>query len=457
VSGPTFYGTAPEAAVKPVVPPEVYEAHRARCEQATQLNDLGVLLRKERKHLASRVAFQRAVRLSPSDAVIWTNLGSAHWSLAEYDDACRALANALALSPDEPAALQDMGLALGSAGELEGAEAFLRRLIAAKPGSALARLDLSFLLLAHGRWNEGLGLYEARLEEEIGNGFRFPKLNIPYWRGESLEGKTIVVHAEQGVGDTILFSRFLFWLAYTHKPHKLLVHCGAKLVPLLWGYRRVVDFLHEGTPWDTVQADYFCFMGSLPLHAGATPYSLYPDPGFIQQAAVDALTRGQFVLPPPNLAATKLKIGICWTGNSEQIVNHERSVPLELLLPLASDPAVTVYSLQVGPGQSDLRALGGDSLVCDLGPELGAGGYVSTAAAILQLDLVVTCCTSIAHLAGVLGVPCLTMLCSQPYWVWLRDRDTTPWYPKTKLIRQTSPGDWGSVIDGVQAHIRRLL
>ena len=161
-----------------------------------------------------------------------------------------------------------------------------------------------------------------------------------------------------------------------------------------------------------------------------------------------------FNLPEPHYRS--LKVGVCWTGNPAQNRNLDRAIPLELLLPLAEDPRVVLYSLQLGPGRNDLARLGMDQLICDVGDDLEAHKLVGLGNAMLGLDLVITVCTSVAHMAGVLNVPCWTLLCSDPYWLWGRSGERTPWYSEMRLYRQTSPKDWVGVVDRVQADLTDL-
>jgi hypothetical protein len=153
-----------------------------------------------------------------------------------------------------------------------------------------------------------------------------------------------------------------------------------------------------------------------------------------------------------------LKVGIAWTGNPAMDQNFQRSIPLDNMLKLAENPKVLLYSLQVGErGTSEIERLGADKLICDISPELEKEGWVGTAIAIMNMDVVVTCCTSIAHLAGALGKPCWVMLCYAPYWVWLRGRDDSVWYDSVRLFRQTKAGEWSDVINNVKEELNKLV
>jgi len=180
---------------------------------------------------------------------------------------------------------------------------------------------------------------------------------------------------------------------------------------------------------------------------GTTPENVYPEPGLLLKNAM----RHKNSVTLPGVDDTMLKIGIAWTGNPQMKRNSERSVPLEEMLKLAELPNVVIYGLQIGT--QDINRLGADQLVCDLTHDIKSLGFAGTAAVMLNLDLVITCCTATAHLAGALGVPCWTLLCQNPYWMWLRDRSDSVWYPNTRLFRQKKMCDWSPVIDEVKSEL----
>jgi hypothetical protein len=165
---------------------------------------------------------------------------------------------------------------------------------------------------------------------------------------------------------------------------------------------------------------------------------------------------GKADVPIP-LGPQPFKVGICWTGNPYQDHNDERSIPLELMLTLAEHPNVWIYSLQAGPAQADIERLGAKDIVCDLGTQMKERGLTVAATALLQMDLVITCCTSIAHLCGALGVMAWVVLCKNPYWVWMRDRPDSPWYPSLRLFRQDRTDDWRGVMQKVRDELIDLV
>jgi hypothetical protein len=154
-------------------------------------------------------------------------------------------------------------------------------------------------------------------------------------------------------------------------------------------------------------------------------------------------------------------VGIAWTGSPIQSRNSQRTMPLETMLTLAENPSVALYSFQVGPGSEQIEEVGAQSLVYPLGPEFERNGFVAAGVAMLHMDIIISVCTSTVHLAGALGVPCWTLLCYDPYWIWLQDktennRTDTIWYPNMRLFRQDSPGDWESVMKKVRLELAKF-
>jgi hypothetical protein len=229
--------------------------------------------------------------------------------------------------------------------------------------------------------------------------------------------------------------------------------CFSHLVtPLLWGYRGIVEFVPMATPLPDV--DYHAFIGSIPRFYFREHDTIPLDPGYISKR-IEPCTH--FLIPEPG-AHPALKIGIAWTGNPNQERNDERTIPLRQLLRVAEDPRVWLYGLQVGSPCRELYELGAGEIVCDLSAELEEHGFVGTAVAIRQCDLVITCCTSTAHIAGALGKPCWVLLCKDPYWIWgYGDSSSSPWYPSIRLFRQKAPSEWAPVITEVKQALDALI
>jgi len=181
---------------------------------------------------------------------------------------------------------------------------------------------------------------------------------------------------------------------------------------------------------------------------------IYPDPGVIHHRIVEQHKAVPLSIPEPIFKRAR-KVGIAWTGNPANRTQVRRSVPLEALLYLATAPDNVLYSLQCGPGQQDIARLNAEYIVEDLSEAIGSD-MVLCGAAMLELDVIVTCCTSVAHLAGAVGVPCFLLLCHDPYWFWGREPTSTPWYPSVRVFRQKTRGDWNAVIAQVYDALQEM-
>lgn len=438
-----------------VRPREESEAATERRRQAAALNDAAMGLQAaETGGPAVETMLRRALKLDPACAHAWGNLGIVLWraGAGRRAEAEHALRKAIALNPSDPKYWDNLGIFLGAQGDARGAEAALIEATVLDPEATGPKWDLALVRLWSGDWERGLADYEIRKRHR---GPRYyPILPMPAWRGEDLNGKTLYVAPEQGIGDRILFSRYIAWVKETWPECRVLACLDDALVNLFWEYRQACELLPDKVPWPE-GIDYGVYLCSLPALHGSRPGHVPPDPGFIRRRADRQAALARCKLPPLNLPA--LKVGICWTGSPLQVRNADRTVPLELLLPLAEDPRVALYGFQCGPGNADLDRLDARELVCDLGPEIEREGWVGTALALLEMDLVVTCCTSIAHLAGALGVPCWTLLCADPYWVWGREETTTAWYPTMRLYRQPRNGGWEPIVWRVRCDLSKLV
>lgn len=418
-------------------------------EPVSALNKLAVELVEKRQFGTAAIVIKRALSVEPDCASLWGNLGACLWNIHRPDEAKAALTKALEIEPDHVIALANFGLVYESLFEFEKADEYFSRALDVRPNYVDARWNRSLLRLGMGDYKRGWAEYDSRIER--GKGKSYPVYDMPAWQGESLIGKKIYVPSEQGIGDTILFSRFLPWLA-SQSDNKPLVCLNPVLTALLWEFRDIVEFVPEGVP--IPDADYHCFMGSLPYRFGLDEKDKIPaDPGMIARRVAIAEAQSKITLPDP-LGNQAIKIGVCWTGNPAQDRNHERSVPFGTLLDLTENPRVWLYSLQAGSASDDIHRHGADPLVLNLGPEMISKGLASAGTVLKQLDLVITCCTSIAHLAGALNVPCWVMTCADPYWVWgYGDHTYSEWWPSIRLFRQTAIDDWQPVVAQIKQAI----
>lgn len=376
-----------------------------------------------------------AAELRNERAILLGRLGRVEEAEAEY----RA---AIERAPDWASAHSNLGTLLADLARDTEAEACFRHALALDPDSAVAAKNLGQLLLATGRFEEGWALHESRLRET-------PPVSVPagmpcrFWQGEPLAGKSVLVLPEQGLGDEIQFSRYLPWLKAQGAARVTLVCRVAQkaLFARLAGVDRLLDLEDEAD--GLLEAhDYWTLLLSLPFRAAtradsipaAIPY-LHPDP--LRQAAL-----------APLLAGAGRKVGLVWRGNPAHANDHDRSLPdLSLLAPLWAVPGLRFFSLQV-PAQPLPAGRHEGQPLTDLAPQLH--DFADTAAVLAGLDLLISVDTSSAHLAGALGLPCWLLLPAwRCDWRWQRGRDDSPWYPRTRLFRQTRRGEWGEVVEAV--------
>ncbi len=381
----------------------------------------------------SAAAAREALRLRPNFAEAALNLGNAQLKLDRVAEALEAYRSASSIRPDFSAALCGQALALRALDRLEEARDAFER--AERLGNVEAISGKGCLDLTLGDFERGWEGYEARwiagksLDEALG--VRFPK-----WRGPGRTGERVLVLNDHGLGDTIQFFRYLPMMIRAGAAPTFL--CPAKMHRLLSSQPGVtlVAKTPEGESFDAQIA-----VSSLP-RAFATRLDNVPAPV-------------PYLRPEPELAEewaarigpAGVKIGVVWQGNANPEADMARSMPLAAFAPLAAAPNTRLISLQKGFGVEQLADLPAGMRVETLGEDFDAGAdaFVDAAAAIAHLDLVVTCDTSIAHLAGALGRPVWVALKKDADWRWLRDRDDSPWYPTMRLFRQKQRGDWSGV------------
>ena len=402
-------------------------------------NNLAILLNAQGQELASVACLRRAVALAPPSAVLYANLGHFLRRMGRYDEAAAAFAQALELAPELPEVLYRYGLLLDEIGQSERAIGVFDRAIAASPDNVEMLWTRACTQLRAGDYERGLAGYEIRFRrKETALG----QFTMPMWAGEPVMHRTILVHTEQGFGDTIQLIRLLPMLAA--RGARVWFSCPSELMRLMAGFPGIDRLLIHGAQMPG-HVDYHVPLLSLPYWLGLRLESV--------PAAVPYLAppRGVSGPPVPRPPGTRLAVGIAWAGNPKQANDANRSMSLEHFFALSDLPGVALYSLQKGPRAGDLAALGFDTFVHDLGP--GLSDFADTTAVMMQLDLIVSVCSAPAHLAGALGRPTFVPLTFKPHWLWMREREDTPWYPTLRLFRQEKRGDWAGVMSRVRAAI----
>ncbi len=384
-------------------------------------------------------SYRRALELKPDWAEAHNSLGNALAAQSHDDEAIESFQRALALKPDYADAHNNLGVALQKQNRIAGALLSYHRCELLRPDHADLHLNMALAYLVAGDFTNGWREYEWRYQSKARPARKLPQ---PLWTGEDLAGKTILLHHEQGFGDTIQFMRYAPLVAARGARVVLEVQPGlARLAATLKGPAQVVAAGEALPPFD-----FHCPLLSLPERFGTDLASIPVNlPYFALEAKAVARWHREIGDQPA------LKVGLVWAGNANHQNQSQRSLDLERLVPLLELPGISWFSLQVGERAGDLARLPTGAIV-DL--SRGLTDFAETAAAIADLDLVIAIDTSVVHLAGALGRPVWAMLAFAPDWRWLLGREDSPWYPSVRLFRQPRPGDWDSVIARVRGSIR---
>ncbi len=430
-------------------------AHQFKPKDFGILNNLGIATWDQGKPERAAMFYRRALDLEPRSFDARMNLGVALSDLGHFEEALQWVRAALELRPDSPDAWDNVGMTLARQGKWDEAMACYDRAIDLKPDFAEAHRNRSLGWLTMGDFERGWPEMEWRLRCRNPPGLGFPR---PRWTGNDLTGRTILVHWEQGLGDTLQFMRFV--PEVKRRGGTVWVMCQPSLVRLV-ARCEGVDRVYEGccpVPDFHVHAP----LMSLPAIMGNTLATLPREPYLSADPATIAFWRQvlERVLSVSDLA-TVFTIGIVWQGNPENRIDRWRSFPLALLAPLAALPNVRLISLQKGAGTEQIRELAGRFPVTEL--DTGSGGqedrrdFLDTAALMSLVNLVVTPETATAHLAGALGVRCWVALSLVGDWRWMVDGDTTPWYPRARLFRQAKMGEWDELFKRMAGVLEREL
>lgn len=431
------------------------------------LNNLGNALMHMSDPAGAETAFRRALELRPGFSDVLYNLGTLLAGTGRAEEALEPLAAAAASDPGRPAKHYNLANALREAGHPEAAVQRFRAALDLDPGHADARnnlaatlhemgcldeaesefrraLDrapedaglhwnLALVLLQKGDYRAGWAEYEWRWRHP---GFTSPRRSFrePRWDGRPLPEGTLLVWAEQGLGDGIQFARFASLAA--ERCGQVVLECRpplARLLRSLPGVPRVVAMGDELPPFDAH------------IPAMSLPHVLGATPDTIAARATPYLAVPQGIAADPRIrTAPGRKIGFAWAGSPTRAGDAKRSCLVSEFARLFAVPGTDWFSLQVGPRASELPAVG----VADLSP--GLTDFAATAAAMQDLDLVIAVDTAVVHLAGALGRPVWVLLSHAPGYLWPAGRNDSPWYPTARLFRQDRPGDWKGVFAGVR-------
>lgn len=416
----------------------------ARGGGAEAQSNLGLALAEAGRLDEARAAHDEALRLKPDSADIHLNAGAFHWLADDMEQAERRFRDAARLAPQQADALVKLGATLCRANRHEEAVPVLRQAVALAPRLAEAHTFLGMALLGLGELAAGFAEYEWRRAHAP-----MPRMPDPAkeWPGGMLEGRTVLLYCEQGLGDILQFCRYATVAAAVGGRVILLAPTELKrLLLTVPGVAQVVDDPAALPPHD-------CHLPliSMARLVGTRLDSIPPHIPYLRADAAE-VEHWQAHLAP----LKGLKVGLVWSGaprphdRDALLMDRRRSLPLARFESLARIPGISLVSLQKGPAAAEAGGLA----ITDVTAELH--DFADTAALVQALDLVISVDTSVAHLAGALGKPVWVLSRFDACWRWLRNRPDSPWYPSLRVFGQSAPGDWRPVLDAVATQLTAL-
>ena len=404
------------------------------------LSNLGDLLRIRGRPDEAEVYCREALRLKPDYVPAQLILGNALRESGRFHEAESCYRVALDRNPTWPAALNNLGTLLLDLGQADEAIQTFRTAVLQKPDYPEAHTNLGISLLLAGQFDEGWREYEWRWKQKHKKR-HLRGFSQPLWDGGDIGDRVLLLHAEQGVGDTLQFCRFVPAIA---AGRRVVVEVQRPLVPLLAGLPGFESMVAHGDPLPPF--DLHCPLLSLPRVLGTTLETIPQQASYLRADSQRAAAWRQRVRQLDGL-----RVGLVWAGNQTMSGDRRRSIPLERFSELADLPGVSFVSLQKGPAASQSPPPGlslheWTEYLHDFG---------ETAALIEALDLVISVDTAVVHLAGALGRPVWLLNRFDRCWRWLLNRDDSPWYPTLRQFRQPQPGDWCSVLRNVRAELQK--
>jgi len=405
--------------------PDFTEAH----------NNRGSLLNKLKRYEEAKMSLKKAISLNPQNAQAFYNLGNAIHEINDFNEALENYDKAISLKPDYAEAFNNRGSLFNDIKKFDEALENYDKAISLKPDYAEAISNKAYLKLLLGEYEEGWQLHEFR-KNKINTKNNYPKFSAPIWLGNlSIQGKSILVHSEQGLGDTIQFSRYLTMLKLL-KPKNIFFHVEKTLIPIMSCFKEDITIIAKDKPLPSF--DYYCPLMSLPLAFKTTINNI---PNHVPYLKID-INKNKYWQNRLG-EKTKIRIGLVWSGSAHHKNDHNRSLilkQLDLILKLPFE----FHSLQKDIREIDIDTFKEYKNFFQHQDELE--DFSDTAALLNHMDLIISVDTSVAHLAGALGKKVWILLPYLPDFRWLLDCDNSPWYPTAEVFRQPKVGDWESVI-----------
>lgn len=416
-------------------------------------NNRGLCLLNLGHPFDGRMNIDKAIEADPSIAHPWNNRGACSYEMGDIEQALADYTKAIELFPEFPEAWNNVGNALKYQKKFPEAIVSYRKAVEVKPDYVDAHLHLAFSLLNTGQYEEGWKEFEWRWKSP-----QLPPrgLNIPEWNGEPLEGKNLLIYAEQGFGDALQFVRYAPLVKKQFNPSFLVVEVRnplSRLCQYIEGIDQVIS-LGEKVP----DVDYAVPMMTLPRIMGTTLETIpWSGPYFtVDQDLTSWFEKTALSRLPPGI-----RVGICWAGMSREgnpnasAVDRMRSTTLSSFAPSGLIPGISWVSLQKGPPAEQVKSPPAGMTIGDFTENLY--DFYDTAALIQSLDLVITVDTAVVHLAAALGKPTWLISRWDGCWRWLGDRKDSPWYPTVRQFVQHAPNDWTGVMNEISIELRKFV
>ena len=409
-------------------------------------SNLGNCLQKQNKYAESIEYYTKAIKLNPDYAEAHNNLASALYKLGNSNAAIKHCRKAIELKADYAEAYNTLAAALNMDRRYDEAIECYNKTIELAPDYAEAYYSRGLLYLRCGQFAKGWDDYQWRLKT-AGTKIKL-RYDKPWWRGENFHGKTLLVQSEQGFGDSIQFVRYL----------PMVKDRGTTVI--LAEKPELIDLFRDLEGIDDL-------VGLAELADGDVKYDLYVPllnlPGIFDTRPDNIPARIPYLsAKEPKVAHWRnkiqteaFKIGIAWAGNPIHTNDHNRSCPLQNFTPLAEIKNVKLFSLQKGPGIEQIKGWPGDTELIDLGQAFA--DFTDTAAAIENMDLIISVDTSVLHLAGAMGKTAWALIPCESDWRWMLNTQDSPWYPTITLLRQKQHGNWQELFHRVADRVENLI
>lgn len=418
--------------------------------------NLGSLYSITGNHEGAYRMFKEALRMRPEDLMSRVALSEVARKVGKMGEARELLAHAYKVDPENYNVLSAMAILEYDSGNIAQAMELNKRSLDMKPGDLHMILNNALINMMYGRWKDYWAQYEYCLSYQKNPKMRHLSMSDA-WAGQDMEGKTLLVVSDQGSGDAIQFSRYLAEAKRKGKFAKLIYLVQAELRDLL----SRVDGVDEAIGFEeNLKVDYDAYSSLLGIMRvlGITPQDCWRPPHIVTNKGLDNVWKHRLAE-----YSSRPRVGIAWAGDPRHGNDHARSLPLSQFLKLlfgnreSGPPDCQLFSFQVGPAAKQLTSapIDDDVDIVDLGSDFRS--FDDTASAMANMDLMISCDTSVVHLAGSMGIPCWVLVSNPPEWRWLMDIGNTPWYYGVKIYRQNEPRNWGPVMDAVLSDLNQRL